>query len=85
MDAIAFSASILKVKTCSVVLRPGLYAACVMGILLFSLSDVRLIIMTARIFRSIESKMMGLRFCGGPCFFPGLGKGTNMPCLISLG
>ena len=73
-DAIAFSASILKVKTCSVVLRPGLHAACVMDILLFCLSDVRLIIMTTRIFRRIESKMMGLRFCGGPCFFPGLGK-----------
>ena len=61
-DAIAFSGSILKVKTCSNVLRPDLLAACVMGILLFSLSDVRLIIMTARIFRSLESKMMGLRF-----------------------
>ena len=59
MLSIAFSASILKVF----VLWPGLYETCVMGILLLSLARLMcVIIMTERIFRSMECKMIGLRF-----------------------
>ena len=29
--------------------------------------------------------MVGLRFPGGSCFFPGFGKGISFPCFISFG
>ena len=29
--------------------------------------------------------MIGLRFAGGPCGFPGLGSGTSMPSITSSG
>ena len=33
----------------------------------------------AKIFVMTESMMMGLRFAGGPCGFPGLGRSTSIP------
>ena len=39
-----YFAWVLKGKTCSGVQRPGLYADCITGVLLFSLSGVYLII-----------------------------------------
>ena len=73
-DVNAFSASILQVKTCSVVLLPTLYAGCVNGILFPIFSCILLIIHIARIFISMDNSMIGLRFAGGPCGFPGLGS-----------
>ena len=39
----------------------------------------------ARIFLIIESRIIGRRFAGGPCFFPGFGRGVSIPDLISAG
>ena len=39
----------------------------------------------ARMFPIIESRIIGRRFAGGPCFFPGLGIGVSVPDLISAG
>ena len=39
----------------------------------------------ARIFLIIESRIIGRRFAGGPCFFPGFGRGVSIPYLISAG
>ena len=39
----------------------------------------------ARIFMIIESRIIGRRFAGGPCFFPGFGIGVSVPDLISAG
>ena len=33
----------------------------------------------------IESSIIGRRFSGGPCFFPGFGRGVSIPDLISAG
>ena len=37
------------------------------------------------IFLIIESRIIGRRFAGGPCFFPGFGRGVSIPDLISAG
>ena len=39
----------------------------------------------ARIFLIIESRIIGRRFAGGPCFFPGFGIGASVPDYISAG
>ena len=39
----------------------------------------------ARIFLIIESRIIGRRFAGGPCFFPGFGIGASVPDFISAG
>ena len=39
----------------------------------------------AKIFLNVDNKMTGLRFAGGPSFFPGFGNGTNIPSIISSG
>ena len=39
----------------------------------------------ARIFLIIESRIICRRFAGGPCFFPGFGRGVSIPDLISAG
>ena len=39
----------------------------------------------ARIFLIIESRIIGRRFAGAPCFFPGFGRGVSIPDLISAG
>ena len=39
----------------------------------------------ARIFLIIESRIIGRRFAGGPCFFPGFGRGVSIPDFISAG
>ena len=72
-------------NTFSVVLLPALYAASVIGILLDNFWLVLLIIHMARIFLVTESRMMGLRFAGGLCGFPGLGMGTRIPSFSSSG
>ena len=82
---IAFSASSLKANTFSVLLLPALYAACVIGILLDSFWLVLLIIHMAKMFLMTESRMMGHRFAGGPCGFPGLGRGPSIPSFSSSG
>ena len=83
---IAFSASSLKVNTFSVVLLPALYAACVIGILLASFWLVLLIIHMAKIFFITESRLMGLRFAGGPCgFLVWGGAPASIPSFSSSG
>ena len=39
----------------------------------------------ARICLIIESRMIGRKSPGGPCFFPGFGRGLSIPDLISAG
>ena len=39
----------------------------------------------ARIFLIIESRIIGRRCAGGPCFFPGLRIGVSVPDFISAG
>ena len=39
----------------------------------------------ARSFLIIESRIIRRRFAGGPCFFPGFGRGVSIPNLISAG
>ena len=39
----------------------------------------------ARIFLIIESRIIGRRFAGGPCFFPGFGIGASSPDFSSAG
>ena len=75
-------------KTCSVVLLPALYAACDNSILFSIFSSILLIIQNiqiARIFLSMDSSMIGLRFAGGPCGFPGIGNGTSTSSITSSG
>ena len=72
-------------NTFSEVLLPALYAACVIGILLDSFWLILLIIHMARIFLMTESRMMCLRFAGGPCDFRGLERGTSIPSFSSSG
>ena len=36
-------------------------------------------------FPSIDKSMIGLRFSGGPFFFPGFGSGVKMPIVSSSG
>ena len=81
----AFSASILKAKTCSVVLLPDWYADWVRGILVLSLSKFLRSKQIARIFLSTDSNIMGLRCPGGPGFFSGFGRGIRIPSLTSVG
>ena len=38
----------------------------------------------AKIFLNVDNKMTGLRFAGGPSFFPGFGNGTNIPSIIAI-
>ena len=53
---------VLKVKTSSVVLLPGLYAACVTLISFLIVSKVLLTIIIANTFLSTESSIIGLKF-----------------------
>ena len=39
----------------------------------------------ARRFIIIESRIIGRRFAGGPCFFPGYGRGVSIPDFIFAG
>ena len=66
-------------KTCSVVLCPFLYAACVCGISLSIRLPTLSIKQTARIFRSIDNRIIGSRFCGGPIVFPGFRIAQSIP------
>ncbi len=82
----AFSARSLKANTSSEVLLPSLYAACVFGIICsLTLSFIRRIVHIARIFLRIDNNIIGLRFSGGPFFFPGFCSGTRCPNFISFG
>ena len=64
---IAFSAGILKAKTSSIELLPSLYDAWVFGIIcVLTRSFILLIVHIARIFLSIDSRKMGIRFSDGP-------------------
>ena len=62
----AFSASILKAKTCFVVLLPDWYADWVRGILVLGLSKILRSKQIARIFLSTDNNIMCLRCPGGP-------------------
>ena len=42
------------------------------------------IIQIARIFLSVDHSMIGLKFAGGPCGFPGLGSGSSTPSITSF-
>ena len=81
----ACSISTLNVKTNSVVLLPGLYAACVILISCLITLKVLSITIMASIFLSIDRSIIGLRFLTGPLGLPGLGSGTKSPRLISVG
>ena len=82
---IAFSANILNVKTSSVVLRPGLYAAWDIDMTFLKRSNVLPTTIIARIFLRTDNKMTGLRFFTGPFGLFGFGNGTRCPNLISSG
>lgn len=70
----------------SVALLPGLYAACVFGIMCVkSLSLILRMIHIAKSFLRTDKSITGLRFCGGPLGFPGFGKGVKSPIDISFG
>ena len=82
----AFAAKRLKAKTSYVVRRPSLYAAWDWGIICSrTLSFILLITQIAKIFLRIDSRIIGLRFSGGPFFFPGFCNGVRCPIFISLG
>ena len=72
-------------NTCSVVLRPEWYADCASGIRILRRSQHLRMRQMDRIFLIIESKTIGRRFAGGPCFLPGFGRGVSIPDLISAG
>ena len=72
-------------NTCSVVLRPVWYAACMTGILIRISLDMRFIMMIASILLRSESRMIGLRFDGGPTLFPTFRSGVSCSYLIYLG
>ena len=48
-------------------------------------SKHRLSIHAARIFLSIDKRMIGRSFPGGPAFFPGFCRGLNTPSFTSDG
>ena len=73
----ACSIRVLKVKTSSVVLLPGLYAAWVTLISFLIVSKVLLTIIIANTFLSTESSIIGLKFFTGPFGLPGFGSGTK--------
>ena len=81
----ACSINVLNVKTSSVVLLPGLYAACVIFISDLIMLKVLFITIIANIFLKIDSRIMGLRFFTGPLGLPGLGRGINCPRLSCIG
>ena len=81
----ACSIKVLKVKTSSVVLLPGLYAAWVFFISFLIVSKVLSITIIARIFLRIDKSIIGLRFFTGPLGLPGFGSGINCPKLSSIG
>ena len=66
---IAFSASIFMEKTCSVVLLPSWYAAWSKGILVFNMSQVRLMRQIVSNFLNTDKSIIGRKFPGGPLFF----------------
>ena len=82
---IAFSANILNVKTSSVVLRPGLYAAWFIDMSFLKRSNVLPTKIIERIFLRTDNKMAGLRFFTGPFGLFGFGNGIRCPNLISSG
>ena len=82
---IAFSANILNVKTSSVLLRPGLYAAWDIDMTFLKRSDVLPTTIIARIFLRTDNKMTVLRFFAGPFGLFGFGNGIRCPNLISSG
>ena len=50
-----------------------------------SRSQHRLIMHIVSFFIITDKSMLGLRFSGGPFFFPGFGNGVKMPICISDG
>ena len=65
------------------VLRPDLYAACVLGIYCRALPVILLIIIIAIMFLRSERRIIGLKLEGGPCFFLFFCSGVSIPILIS--
>ena len=72
-------------KTCPVVILPSWYAAWSKGILVFNLSQVRLMMQIVSNFLNTDKSIIGRKFPGGPFFFPGFGSGVRMPILSSSG
>ena len=72
-------------KTNSVVLLPGLYAACDIEIVCLSLLKVLFTTIMASIFLKTDRRIIGLRFLGGPLGLPGFGNGINCPRVSSFG
>ena len=72
-------------KTCSVVLLRSWYAAWSKGILVFNLSQVRLMRHIVSNFLNTDKSIIGRKFSGGPFFFPGFGSGVRIPILSSSG
>ena len=79
----AFSHKTLIAKICSVVDRPGWYAAWLSGILVFSLFHILFSKHIVNIFLSMDRSMIGLRFSGGPLAFPGFCSGVKIPAISS--
>ena len=65
------------------VLRPD--GDCASGIRVLRRSQHLRMRQMAKIFLIIESRIIGRRFAGGPCFFPGFGRVVSIPDLISAG
>ena len=72
-------------KTSSVVLRPGLYAAWDIDMTFLKRLNVLSTTIIARIFLRTDNKMTGLRFFTGPFGLFGFGNGIRCPILISSG
>ena len=81
----ACSIKSLNVNTSSVVLLPGLYAACVIFMSFLIVSKVLFITIIANIFLSADRSIICLRFLTGPFGLFGLGRGIRCPRLISTG
>ena len=75
----------LNENTNSVVLLPGLYAACDIDIVCLILLNVLFTTIIAKIFLKTDNKITGLRFFGGPLGFPGFGSGMSCPNVSSVG
>ena len=73
-------------KTCSVVLLPSWYVVFwSKGILVFNLSQVRLMRQIVSNFLNTDKSIIGRKFSDGPFFFHGFGSGVRMQILSSSG
>ena len=66
-----------SLSTPTIVLLPSWYAAWSKGILVFNLSQVRLMRQIVSNFLNTDKSISGRKFPGGPFFFPGFGSGVR--------